>query len=136
MDITKMTEGEFLCDGNCELHPPKPTSLDDYLPVLQEVGYDYVCHLPNSEYELHQVRNQPGDVVLVLVGQVIGLYFGDVLTIDDSYRGQGLSTPLVLSAIPYRPAPTNRKLTDDGLGALRNAWKVAHGQKKCRWWPL
>lgn len=135
MNITEMTEGEFLCDGNRELHPPKPTSLDDFLPVLQELGYDYVRNLSSSSYELHQIRNQPGDMVLVVEGQVIGLYFGDVLTIDANHRGKGLSTPLVLSAIPYRSAPTDRKVTDDGLRALRSAWKVAHGLKVSPWWP-
>lgn len=135
MDITKMTEGEFLCDGNRELHSPKPTSPDDFLPLLQEVGYDYERNLPNSAYELHRVRNQPGDVVLVHSGHVVGLYVGDVLTIDGNHQGRGLSTPLVLSAIPHRSAPTDRKVTDDGLRALRSAWKVAHGLKASPWWP-
>ncbi len=55
----------------------------------------------------------------------VGAYIDPVVVIEDAYRGQGLSTELILRCSEHRQAPKNRDVTVAGYAALAKAHRVS-----------
>lgn len=135
MDIIKMSEDEFLCTGAREDLPTVSDTFDNLLPLLREVGTGSVLRYLGQGYQLKSLNTGLGDVCLVHDGELVGCYWGDAVSISGEHQRKGLSTPLILTAIAHRDAPTSRKVSPAGLAALSRAWNVAHGNSKNPWWP-
>lgn len=132
MDLTQLTQAQFLCDGARTEDLDNPLAFSLLEMTLQTMTLVPVRVL-NADYELHAVEDQPGDIVLIHKGDIVGGYLGESLAIDDDHQDLGLSTALILAAAPHRPAPIKRIVSKAGERALRKAWRVANGQAPNRW---
>ena len=132
MDLTKLSEREFICENSLEEAPADPSAFFHVKDILSGMIGTHIRSI-GSGYEIYEVAGQPGDVVLILNHEVVGCYFGELLAIDPDHKGKNLSTPLILAAIPNRQPPTERKVSAPGLAALRKAWRVANGLENNPW---
>jgi hypothetical protein len=131
MDPTKLSEYEFLGGTNLktvEFANAIPTS-DMARLLLEELGLSTFSSLP--------VIRQCGDFAVIRLGSLdtglldkngtlVGYYVGNGLLIEGTAVGKGLSVPLILAALPNRPVPSERNVTNEGEAALRKAWRVAN----------
>ena len=132
MDLTSLTEDEFLCSDNRTLLPADPHAFENIRDLLSSMIGPCIRSL-GSGYAVHHVSNQLGDVVLIYQGKPIGGYLGELLAIDDAHKGKALSVPMVISAVPNRQLPLQRKVSDAGLAALRKSWRVANSIEQNPW---
>lgn len=132
MDLSQLSEAQFLCDGARTVTADNPLAFDQGLLLIKELGYKFLRDL-GSGYELHQVCGEPGDFVLVKDSEVVGFYSGQSLALHPQHRGRGLSTPLILAAAPHRSLPSKRTVTAAGERALRRAWRVANNLASNLW---
>ncbi len=132
MDLTQLTEAQFLCDGARDGDLDNPLAFSLLEMALENLPLAPVRTL-NADYELHVVVGQPGDTVMLHKGEVVGGYLGESLALRDDHQRIGLSTALILAAVPYRPAPIKRTVSNLGEAALRKAWRVANGKAPNPW---
>ena len=132
MDLTKLSEAQFLCDGARTGDMDNPLAFELGLQAIEGLDHQHARDLGHG-YALHQVSHQSGDFLLVRAGEVVGLYVGESLALHPEHRGRGLSTPLILAAVPHRPLPSKRILSSAGERALRKAWRVANGIEPNPW---
>lgn len=131
MNLTELTEAEFMCSGNIVKTAGAGVGLDQNmlgeldllsLPVLRDL------------YDWKILAASPTDALLVNAdGELRGVYIGELLMIGCGAEGKGLSTSLILAATANREPPTNRKVTAFGEAALRKAWRVANGLDTNGW---
>ena len=132
MDLTQISEKDFICESNLSRAPANPSSFDNVRDILQSMIGAHVKTLGNG-YEIFEVLNQSEDLILVFNGAAVGCYFGELLAIDSPHKGKALSVPLILAACPRRNLPTSRKVSEPGEAALRKAWRVANSLETNPW---
>ena len=125
MDLAKLSEAVFLCDGARTDNVDNPMAFELGASLVVESGYHFLRSLRDG-YELHQVNGQHDDIVLVCNGEVVGSYLGESLAVHPAHQRRGLSTPMILAAAPLRPPPCKRIVSVAGEAALRKAWRVAN----------
>ncbi len=136
MDLTKISEAEFLCEPNVRV---VPQPLIDPHTLAEEIEAHNLSALPVlREYNDWKIIRWPldGTVLLDAGNELAGYYIGDMLYVFEAARQLGLSVPLVLYAVAERVnLPISRTLTVRGEKALRKAWRVANGLEESPWWP-
>src|SRR5947207_2367694 len=139
MDISALSEAAFLCDGH--LTRKGDANFVPFEIVAQGAfsasGLNSFKQFPAVRYcgKYRIVRLERTATALVDErDELVGYYLGEGLAIREDGRGLLLSVPLILDAIPDRPVPTHRSVSELGERALRCAWRVVHGQAKCDWW--
>jgi hypothetical protein len=138
MDLTTMTEAEFLGQGALEQSGPAiyptPEEMSELVRGASPDLSAYVTLSTCGDYRV--IKLGWGSTGLVdALGKLVGYYVGEGLVIVPPAKGRGLSVPLVLHAVAERSPPKSRKVTSDGEGALRKAWRVANGADSSPWWP-
>jgi hypothetical protein len=140
VDLTQLSEDEFLCTQNLERAPAVAAiSAAEMGPlILEETGRPSFAQFETVRScgeNFRIIRLSTTDTGLIdRGGNLVGYYIGEALVIDPGpARGQKLSIPLILDAVPNRPLPGQRKLTPLGENALRAAWRVANGNEDCPW---
>ena len=133
MDISRISLSEFLCDGNAQ-ERSSSEQFSDLREVISKLSRTDTIDL-QCGFSTEVIEGQPGNVVLVNEGEIVGLYFGDALSVSPlgNFRGRGLSVPLVLRAVISRSLPTIHIYTVAGRAALCKAWKVASGIDQSPW---
>lgn len=125
MDIATMTEAEFLNvdESNEDSHPPCWGAVRFHLnkhirgAVAWDLGGGYTIEYLGSK----------ADVCASSQGHPVGLYLGQILSVDPDHKRHGLATAMILIAARHRPKPAPRHLTENGRKALAKAWRVANG---------
>lgn len=125
MDLTKITLDEFLCHTTEDI-PASPDAFSAAAGSFDDLVGRLIRALGGG-YEIHQMDEQPGDVLLLHNGAVVGFYVGDTIAIASGHMRKSLSTPLILEAVKNRLLPDRRTLSEAGRGALTKAWMVANG---------
>jgi hypothetical protein len=130
MDLKNISEPAFMCEPNGlerdNQIPPKWSSVQ-YMPKCYGVG-KLIWQL-NQNYAVHRLGQKWGDVVALFNNVPVGLYRGDVLSVDPAHGGKQLATAMIIAAVPYRSQPLTRNVTDLGEKALRSAWSIVNGRK-------
>jgi hypothetical protein len=135
-----MTEDEFLCTHNITQKPNATgiSAAEMEILILQQMNAQRFSQFPVVRVcgNFRIIRLAEGDTGLIDdQDNLVGYYIGEGLLIDPGPASkQGLSVPLILEALPQRPRPTRRKVSEAGEAALRKAWRVANGKEECKWW--
>lgn len=122
-----MTEAEFMCEpDNCELTGWDPEwgavrFHTDRNPIGPKIADG------PAGYNIHTLGKSAGDVVACDAAGPVGIYFGQVLSVDPTHGKRGVATAMILTAVKYRPKPSSRSVSEAGAAALRRAWRVANG---------
>ena len=132
MNLTSLTLDKFLCSDCAEIIPAPIDSFQNAQHDLAAMVGPLVRVL-GQDYSLHEITNQPGDVVLLFQGSPVGFYSGDLVAIDANHQGRSLSVPLVLEGVKHRPVPTKRVMSISGKNAFTKAWRVANGLDPNPW---
>ena len=132
MDLTVISLEDFLVSDPGDNIPSGPDRFLNVESTYSEHVGNIISDL-GDRYTIHQFNNQAGDVLLLYDGKVVGGYVGESIDIDANHKGKGLSTPLILSAVPHRNLPSRRILSMEGRAALTKAWQVANGEKQSHW---
>jgi hypothetical protein len=132
MNLVELELDDFLCVGNAVMTPADPNAFLRVAPLLGEIVGSLIKQL-TTDYSLHTINEQVGDVVLLFMGVPVGCYFGELLAVKDGHKGKSLCVPLVLEATKHRLPPKRRILSDAGRKALIKSWYVANGQLENPW---
>jgi hypothetical protein len=125
MDLTAMTEDEFLCrPHNCHVAGHQPDWDAVKFQVKNGIGRQ-IADRPNG-YTIHALGDEPGNVVACANGTAVGIYYRQVLSVDPLHFGKGVATEMILAAVVERSMPPSRHLSPGGAAALRKAWRVAN----------
>jgi hypothetical protein len=136
----EMTEDEFLCTHDIIQQPNANgiSASEMGAIILREMNVQSFSGFPILRVcgNFRIIRLAAGDTGLIDdQDNLVGYYIGEGLLIDPGPASkQGLSVPLILDALPQRPLPTRRKVSEGGEAALRKAWRVANKKEKCTWW--
>lgn len=129
MDLTKIQECEFLCDGNRTITGDTVATFEITKPIVS--GLSMVSIRPLSGgYEIHTISEDKKDVAVLQNGEIVGFYLGELLAVDAKHGYKGLATAMILEAVKHRPLPDRRIVTLSGEKALRRAWRVANGLER------
>jgi hypothetical protein len=131
MNLCDYTLIEFMCGlPSGGGHAANPW--EAFKEGMEEGGWKLGTEMPvdgKSDFAIAEADADDGDVILLIrvngSWEPIGCYIGEVVTIDEQYLGNGLSTPLILRAVEKRQLPSQRKLSEPGYNALRRAWMSA-----------
>jgi hypothetical protein len=138
MNVTSMSESEFMCDGHRSVTCGTTASASDIIEAYGLRGRNFPILCDYGQWKVVAV-NAADTALIDINGAMVGIYVGDILIIDypPHYPKElrGLSVPLILFAIKNRKEPSERTLTIAGERALRRAWRVANEQESSRWWP-
>ena len=140
MDLRRLTEAAFLAEQDLSRESPVTGGAADEVEatILAEMELDNLNRLlVLGQYGAYRIiaLNSTDTGLIDANDRLVGYYIGEALVIEEKARGQGLSVPLILHAVPNRPVPTRRKLTAAGEAALRKAFRVANGTEENPWWP-
>ena len=117
MDLTEISLEALLVSGPDDIFPTDPDRINNLLPFYSEYVVSRLTDL-GHRYTFHQSGDQAGDVLLLNNGDVVGGYVCESLDIVANHIGEGLSTPLILAAVPQRDLPRKRIVT--AAGRLRS----------------
>ena len=132
MDLTEISLEAFLVSGPDDIFPADPDRINNLLPFYSEYVGGRLTDL-GHRYTIHKFGDQAGDVLLLYNGDVVGGYVGESLDIVANHNGKGLSTPLILAAVPQRNLPRKRIVSAAGRAALTAAWQAANGKRRSPW---
>ena len=132
MELTSLTLDEFLCSDHAEIIPAPADSFQDTQsghaampgPLIRTLG---------QGYSIHEIINQPGDVILCFEGSPVGFYMGDLVAVDAKHQGRSLSVPMVIEGVRHRALPAKRTMSVQGRSAFTKAWRVANGLDPDPW---
>lgn len=126
MDLTTMTEAEFMCEpDNCGF-AGWPPEWDAVRFQIQKNGIGPKIADGPCGYEIYTLGEAPSDVVACDAAGPVGIYLGHVLSVDPAHGHRGVATAMILAAVKYRPKPSSRSVSEAGAAALRRAWRVAN----------
>ncbi len=137
MDLTKISEGQFLCDGNRTDTGPSQLTVEIVAEAFASIDFDYKQARLLCDYGIYKVIGLDirGDTALLDQSyNPVGFYTGNDIVLDASVQCKGLSVPLILFAVRDRVLPKSRAVSVAGERALRKAWRVANGEPS-PWWP-
>ena len=92
MDLTKMTLAEFMCDGNSLLAQSALSPFAMGAELFGNLRGSKIRDL-NTEYRLYYLTTAPGDVGIFVEDVIVGIYFGEMLAVDETHQSRGLSVP-------------------------------------------
>lgn len=126
MDLTTMTEAEFLCEpDNCHAADHEPTWETVRFQTKRNTIGPKVADGPCG-YTIHQFGKGSGDVVACNAGEPVGIYYSQILSVNPAHARRGVATAMILAAVINRTMPTARYVSKAGEAALRSAWRVAN----------
>jgi hypothetical protein len=130
MDLRQIPLAVFLCDDVATMAEADNNVFDELKPALV-VGP--LLRILGKGYALHQLDDQPGNVVLLHTNEPVGCYWGEQLAVHPDHQRKRLSVPLILQAVAERSLPTKRTMSKSGRKALKFAWEVANGNAANPW---
>ncbi len=133
MIVSEMTLEEFL-SFNGVFYPSTEMLFEEYVRIVQNGFEISPAKYLGDGYTLHYMIDDRSNVVLCKDSNVVGVYIGEAVVIENHHRRKGLSVPLILLAAQHRSPPKCRKLTMAGEKALTCAWKVANCMAESPWW--
>ncbi|MEA3198524.1 MAG: hypothetical protein QOF32_2576 [Gammaproteobacteria bacterium] len=133
MNLSEITRDDFLCVGNCTMATTPSDVFDGVAFLVGDLIGNQISPLGGG-YALHAMITGPGDPPCFYIKPSLSAFIGATcFSIAAQHQGKGLAIPMILAAVPNRPKPASRILSEPGKRALDHAWRVANGQAPNPW---